>query len=101
MVQLLFVPIDLSSREARYPVQEEGSEAPLKEDGAPGHQVGDGLPLLLSSVPSKGTAKLPDLLCCHRMPTTERLCHHWDESNPLLAALLSLHGYGGVVLLGP
>ena len=101
MVQLLFVPIDLSSREARYPVQEEGSEAPLKEDGAPGHQVGDGLPLLLSSVPSKGAAKLPDLLCCHRMPAAERLCHHWDESNPLLAALLSLHGYGGVVLLGP
>ena len=61
---------------ARYPVQEEGSEAPLKEDGAPGHQMGDGLPLLLPSVPGKSTAKFPDLLCCHRMPTTERLSHH-------------------------
>ena len=32
---------------ARYPVQEEGSEAPLKEDGAPGHQMGDGLPQII------------------------------------------------------
>ena len=58
MVQLSFIPVDLSGREARYPVQEEGSEAPLKEDRAPGHQVGDGFPLLLSSMPSKGTDTL-------------------------------------------
>ena len=89
MVQLLFVSVDLRGRVARNPVQDEGGKAPLQEDGAPGHQMGDGLPLLLPSVSGKGTAKFPDLLCCHRMPTTKRLCHHWDESDSLLVALLS------------
>ena len=89
MVQLSFLSIGLRGRVARYPIQEEGSEAPLKEDGAPGHQMGDGLPLLLPSVPGKSTAKFPDLFCCHRMPTTERLSHHWYEGDSLLAALLS------------
>ena len=82
---------------ARDPVQEEGSEAPLEKDGAPGHQVGDCFSLLLPSVPGKGTPKLPDLLCCDRMPTTKRLCHHWDKSNSLLVALLSGASYLPVV----
>ena len=61
----LFISIDLGCRVARYPVEEEGGEAPLEEDGAPGHQVRDRLSLLLPSMPSKRAPQLPYLLSCH------------------------------------
>ena len=89
LIGLSLVPIDLGCRVARYPVEEEGGETPLEQDGAPGHQVRDRLSLLLPSVPSKSAPQLPYLLCCHWMPTAQRFCHHWDKSNPLSLALLS------------
>ena len=58
---LSFIAIDMRSRVARYPVQDKGGEAPLEEDGAPGHQVGDCLALLLPGVPGKSTTQLLDL----------------------------------------
>ena len=76
MVHLSFVPVDLSSREARYPIQKEGSEAPLEEDGAPGHQVGDGLPLLLSSLPSisKDVSRICNFCVLVSMVVRKPLC---------------------------
>ena len=70
-VHLSFVPIDLRTRVARYTVQDKGSEAPLEEDGAPGHQVGDCLALLLSGMPGKSTPQLADLLHCYWVPSTK------------------------------
>ena len=55
VVHLSFVAIDLRGRVARDPVQDKGGEAPLEEEGAPGQQVGDCLPLLLSSMPGIST----------------------------------------------
>ena len=55
---------------SRNPVQEEGSKAPLEEDGAPGDEVGDGLSLFLASVPRESTPQLLDLLHCNGMPAT-------------------------------
>ena len=65
------VAIDVGSRVARYLVQDKGSEAPLEEDGAPGHKVGDCLGLLLSGLPGKSASQLTDLLHCYRMPSAQ------------------------------
>ena len=71
------------------PVEQESRQPLLQQHRCSCQQVAHGLPLFLTSVPGQRRPQLPQLLQPHLVPAAERLCHHWDEGNALLVALIS------------